>query len=101
MHGKFTLPIGHLPAMTVPIPGASCNNCKFFQASTTRCKNTYYSKWSGTELLINPVTTEQVTNPQEYCCDWYEPVQPPFDTLPPTQFQEVENHINVIQRKTS
>lgn len=75
MKSTFYLPRNHLPAMRVPPPGSSCNNCRFAVAAQDgpRCSNEHYQAWAGTSALIDPKTGRRVMDPQQYCSDWYEP----------------------------
>lgn len=71
---RVTIPVGHRPAMRVPVGGSSCANCQFYARSGGRygsCTSRDYQAYYGTRLIPCP--------PREFCSDWYEPAV----TLPP------------------
>lgn len=75
MGRRVTIPVGHRPAMRVPYPGASCNNCMFYRregGNYGSCSSRDYFAYYQTRLIPFPAA--------EFCSDWYEPAMP----LPPT-----------------
>jgi len=63
--GKFELPPDHKPAMKVTAPGASCNNCKFWDGED--CENKYYRQYNNGSGKI------PVSDPTTFCSDWWTP----------------------------
>lgn len=68
---RVTIPVGHRPAMPVPIGGAMCSNCKFYSEQGGRfgsCAEPNFKAYYSTTLIPCP--------PNEFCSDWYEPALP-------------------------
>jgi hypothetical protein len=60
-----TYPKDHVPAMRVPKGGSSCASCEYLGANRATCRNEYFIKWHGSNILPAPA--------DEFCSDWYEP----------------------------
>ena len=62
-----TYPPNHKPAMRVPEGGSSCSSCEYLSDDEKHCKNKYFKKWHGTDILPAPANI--------FCSDWYEPAK--------------------------
>lgn len=66
----FRLPQNHKPVMRVPLEGATCSTCKFFEVRNIdegHCRSKYYKDFMHTSQLPYPA--------DEMCSDWYEPLK--------------------------
>ena len=64
MRSKPEYPPDHKPGMRVPYGGSSCSSCRYLGSDGKTCKNKYFIKWNGSNVLPAPK--------EEYCSDWYE-----------------------------
>lgn len=62
---KIEYPLNHKPGMRVPRGGSSCSSCEYLGSDGETCKNKYFIKWNGSNVLPAPADS--------YCSDWYEP----------------------------
>lgn len=71
-------PIGTL----VPLGGSSCSKCEYVAKGGKRCGNkdyiasTYPGKKPGEDRFIDGVTEKVVSDPRQFCCNFFDWTRP-------------------------